>query len=202
MGIAFDLFPEDMKLEAAERLNILSEYGSYLFYPGYAGMAHYLPALSQNGYGSTAVKVMTNTSPGGLAHPLSMGMTTNPEDMGVFRYQDRDGNPYPDGIYEITGSLNHAAYSSVLAFCYSDILGIRADEEEPGYKHFYVKPTVTEALESAEGSLKTRSGLIKVSWNAAAKEISITVPVDSTCTLILPTGEVKDYAGGKYTINW
>ena len=202
LGIAFDLFPEDMKPEAAERLNILSEYGSYLFYPGYAGMAHYLPALSQNGYGSTAVKVITNTSPGGLAHPLSMGMTTNPEDMGVFRYQDRDGNPYPDGIYEITGSLNHAAYSSVLAFCYSDILGIRADEEEPGYKHFYVKPTVTEALESAEGDLQTRSGLIKVSWNAAAKEISITVPDDSTCTLILPTGEVKDYAGGEYTINW
>ncbi|WP_029231966.1 family 78 glycoside hydrolase catalytic domain [Butyrivibrio sp. VCB2006] len=202
LGIAFDLFPEDMKKDAAERLNMLSEYGANLFYPGYSGMAQYLPALAQNGYGNTAVRVLTNTAPGGIAHPLSMGLTTNPEDMGVFRYQDREGNDYPNGAYEVTGSLNHAAYSSVLAFCYSDILGIKPDEKAAGYKHFFVAPTVTESLESAEGSLQTRNGLIKVSWNSTSKEISVTVPENSTCTLMLPGGETKELTGGEHKLNW
>ena len=202
LGIAFDLFPENMKQDAAERLNILSEYGAYLFYPGYAGMANYLPALSQNGFIDTAIKVMTNTAPGGLAHPLSLGLTTNPEDLKVFRYQDSAGNEYPGGRYELTGSLNHAAYSSVCAFCYSDILGIRPDENAPGYEHFYVKPMIAMDVTKAEGAYKSRHGLIRVAWDSASRQITCTVPDGTTCTLILPTGVVKELDAGIHEMNW
>ncbi len=202
LGIAFDLFPEGMKQDAAERLNILSEYGAYLFYPGYAGMANYLPALSQNGYVDTAIKVMTNEAPGGLAHPLSLGLTTNPEDLMAFRYQDSAGNDYPGDQYELTGSLNHAAYSSVCAFCYSDILGIRPDENAPGYEHFFVKPMMGLGVSKAEGAYKSRRGIIRVSWDSEARQITCTVPEGTTCTLTLPTGEEKELEAGRHEINW
>lgn len=202
LGIVFDLFPEEMKQDAAERLNILSEYGAYLFYPGYAGMADYLPALAQNGFADTAVRVMINDAPGGLAHPLSLGLTTNPEDLQVFRYQDSAGNDYPGGQYELTGSLNHAAYSSVCAFCYSDILGIRPDENAPGYEHFFVRPMMALDVTKAEGAYKSRRGVIRVAWDSVAKQITCTVPERTTCTLTLPTGEDKELDAGNHTLNW
>ncbi len=195
LGIAFELFPEDMMEAASTRLDILSQYGGYLFYPGYSGMVFYLPALADYGHGQSAIQVMTNTAPGGLAHPLSMGLTTNPEEITAFRYQD-------DGRYYVTGSLNHAAYSSTCVFCYTHILGIRPDEDKPGYEHFYIVPSMLEALDYAEGSFNSAAGLISVKWNRAERTIECGVPENSTCTLVLPDGTTKELQGGESKVTW
>ncbi|MCR5556598.1 MAG: glycoside hydrolase family 78 protein [Butyrivibrio sp.] len=201
LGIAFDLFPEDMMDGAKERLKLLTEYGGFKFYPGYSGMPYYLPSLASGGYGDYAVKVLENTEVGGIAHPLMMGLTTNPEELGAFRYQDEAGNPYPEGKYRVTGSLNHAAYSSVCSFLYTDILGIKTDENAPGYEHFFIEPAVNCGLSFAKGSYKCIHGTISVSWNAAEKKLEAVVPEGTTCTIILP-GTTTEVESGEHEIIW
>ena len=201
LGICFKIFPEDMLQAAAGRLKILTEYGGYLFHPGYSGMAFYLKALADYGYMDTAIKVMTNTEPGGLMYPIKMGLTTNPEELRVFKDTDENGEPLEQGKYRVTGSLNHAAYSSVCSLLYTNILGITPDENAPGYKHFFISPSAC-GITHAAGLYNSRQGKISVDWNTETRRLLCTIPTDSTCTLTLPNGEVKELSGGSYEFTW
>ncbi len=202
LGLAFELFPEEMRQQAADRLKMLGDYGGELFYPGYSGMAFYLPALCEYGYGDVAARVMTNTAPGGLANLLSMGLTTNGEAVDILRFSDSNGDEYGDGRYYVNGSLNHGAYSSVSEVCYKYILGISPDENAPGYEHFYIRPMMTSAIASASGSFKSVRGDISVSWDSGERTLTCTVPKGSTCTVVLPNGESSEVADGEHSFNW
>ncbi len=201
LGICFEIFPEEMLAAAAGRLKIITEYGGYLFHPGYSGMSFYLRALADYGYIDTAIKVMTNTAPGGLSYPIKMGLTTNPEELSAFKDTDQNGESLGQGKYRVTGSLNHAAYSSVSSFFYTNILGIKPDENAPGYKHFYITPNVG-GLTHAAGLYNSRQGKISVDWNAETRKLLCTIPTGSTCTLTLPNGEVQELAEGNYEFTW
>ncbi|WP_080651638.1 family 78 glycoside hydrolase catalytic domain [Butyrivibrio fibrisolvens] len=194
LGIAFDIFPDEIKEMAASRLNLLAEYSGYVFGPGYAGMGYLLPVLAEYGYVDTAVKIITNIEPGGLCNPLHMGMTTLPEEITAFRMND-------DGTYYLSGSLNHAAFSSVSEFFYTSLLGIQPDKEAPGFEHFYLKPCIYEGG-NVSGSYKCKYGTINISWDAAAKKLSCSIPDGTTCTLVLPGGEVIELETGSYDYNW
>lgn len=194
LGLEFELFDEDMVEEAAERLALLADYSGYMFGPGYSGMGYYLPALADYGYGDKAFLVLTNEQPGGFSELLSRGFTTNPESFNSFSYEE--------GGYRLDGSLNHAAYSAPAAFLYTHILGIQPDENAPGYEHFYVKPVMMEGLESASGSIETRYGQISVSYDKAAGKINCTVPEGSSCSLTLPSGEIRELNAGDHEIIW
>ncbi|MBE5830849.1 MAG: hypothetical protein E7306_03815 [Butyrivibrio sp.] len=202
LGIAFDLFPEDIMDGAKERLKLLTEYGGFLFYPGYSGMPYYLPSLAEGGYADIAVKVLENTQMGGIAFPLSMGLTTNPEELNAFKYTDEAGNSYEDGRYRVSGSLNHAAYSSVCSFLFTDILGIKPDEKQPGFEHFFIEPAVNSGLEYASGSYRSGHGTIRVSWNAAEKKIEGEIPEGTTCTVILPGDRSEELEAGIFVASW
>ncbi len=202
LGIAFELFPEDIMDGAKERLKILTEYGGFAFYPGYSGMTYYLPSLAKGGYSDMAVKVLENTSVGGIAYPLSMGLTTNPEELNAFRYADEAGNSYEDGKYRVSGSLNHAAYSAVSSFLFTDILGIKPDEKQPGFEHFFIEPAVNSGLEYASGSYRSGHGTIRVSWNATEKKIEGEIPEGTTCTVILPGGRSEELEAGIFAASW
>ena len=201
LAVSFDLLDGEYKDAAINRLKLITEYGGYAFYPGYSGMTSYLPVLAEGGYSDTAIMVLSNTNAGGIAYPLTMGLTTNPEELGVFKFEDENGNEYGDGRYKIIGSLNHAAYSSVCSYVYTDILGIKADENAPGYEHFSIEPRVG-GLEYASGYYDSIRGRIAVSWNAVEKKITCTVPEGTTCTLILPDGSNTDLPAGDHELTW
>lgn len=194
LGIYFDLFPDEMKEMAAARLNLLAEYSGYVFGSGYAGMGYLLPVLAEYGYTDTAIRILTNTGSGGLCNPISMGMTSLPEEITAYRMND-------DGSYYLSGSLNHAAFSSVSEFLYKDLLGIQADEETPGFKHFYLSPCIYENGK-VSGSYECEYGTISISWDAASKTLKCSIPEGATCTLTLPDGEVKELSAGSYEYNW
>lgn len=195
LGIMFGLFPEDMGQAAADRLKMLTEYGNYIFYPGYSGMSFYLPALAKGGYVDDAIAVLENTNEHGFAYPYAVGLTSLPESIH-FIIPGAEGS-----AYTFDGSLNHMAYSSVCTFVYTHLLGIVPDEKAPGYDHFYIQPCIGERLRSASGSYLCRHGLIEVSWDADARTMECTIPEGSVCTLILPDG-TKELQAGKYTFEW
>lgn len=202
LGLYFGLFPQEQTETAAERLKLLTEYGGYGFFPGYAGMRYYLPALFDNGFADTAIMVMKNTENGGLCNGIPKGMTTNTESLNCLSVRDREENELPTGRYLVEGSLNHAAYSSVAWSFYRDILGIRPDENDPGYRHFFLQPCVSEQLQYASGSHECKYGLIEVEWNSTERHLSCAVPEGTSATLTLPNGEVKELSSGEYEFNW
>ena len=203
LGIMFDLFPENLADGARERLKLLADYSGYSFYPGYSGMSSFLPALGAGGNYETAVRVLENSQPGGLAYPMIVkGLTTNPEDINAFKPYDAYGNPYEDGKYRIYGSLNHAAYACACSFLFTDILGIKTDENAPGFEHFYIEPAYNCGLEYASGSYESKFGMIKVGWNVTEKSVEGEVPAGTTCTLTLPSGEKIELSAGSFNRKW
>jgi alpha-L-rhamnosidase len=98
-------------------------------------------------------------------------------------------------------SFNHYAYGSVAAWMYRTVCGIRYDEENPAYKHFFIEPVTDARLGSAKAKLTTRYGDIISEWNYESDgsvRYSFTVPENTTATLIL--GEKTEILSpGKYT---
>ncbi|MCQ2497638.1 MAG: hypothetical protein MJ133_01520 [Lachnospiraceae bacterium] len=197
LGLAFNLFDEEMREKASQRLTILAEYSGYKFCTGYAGLNHLLPVLGDNGQADTAMKMLETITPESLLYIIASGQTSLPEGMETLLYSD-------DGSYTITGSLNHQAYSGACEYLYSGILGIKPDEKGPGYKYFSIEPKVAGELTYAKGSLKTQYGIIEVEWHSDENGNSLrcVVPENTTCMIILPNGERAEKEGGEYTFNW
>lgn len=194
LGLAFGLFPEEMQKTAAECLLNNVTFNQYEFHAGYAGLAYVLPALSGAGYSDAAYEMLCNTGERSLLYPVTQGATTTPEYLSA--YQNVDGKLYIDG------SLNHYAYGAPAEWLYTNVLGIQSDEENPGFKHFYIRPEVTEKWTYAKGTYECMYGRIEVSWEKqeGGYEYHITIPANTTATVELAGMESMELGSGNYHI--
>lgn len=112
-------------------------------------------------------------------------------------------------------SLLHSSYLYPGAWYIDALLGIRADENNPGYKHFFIRPPLAGEtnIEWANGSFDSPAGLIKSSWTTKEGKVrlEITVPPNTSATVYFPADESsvlinkKQYTkkvgvDGKYTL--
>ena len=65
-------------------------------------------------------------------------------------------------------SFNHPMNSGFAASFHESLGGIRSDENHPGFKKFYLKPTFLEKLEWCEVSHKSPQGEIKSYWKSTS----------------------------------
>ena len=75
-----------------------------------------------------------------------------------------------DGTYAVNGSMNHFGLGTVGQWLYSDVLGIQRDVDNPGYKHFYIKPQVGGGLTHVSGSYESVYGTIESGWHVDGNE--------------------------------
>ncbi|MCH5262904.1 MAG: family 78 glycoside hydrolase catalytic domain [Lachnospiraceae bacterium] len=189
LGLAFGLFPEDMEESAADRLNTLAEYSAYHINTGYSGIGYLLPALSEAGMSQTAYGLLLREDYPSLLHLADRGATTIYESLNVYREND-------DGTYSIYGSMNHYAFGAPAGWLYTGVLGIKSDENAPGYHHILLEPEVSDALTYAKGSYESIYGDIKVEWKQTEQgyAFDIEIPANTTATLELPVpGDGKEY---------
>lgn len=191
LGICFNLFDETMIQAAADRLSMLVDYSDYRFYPGYAGLSYFLPALSRYGHADTVMKVLTQNGSRTLMNSVDCQMTTMPESLDAYYFDEQ-------GLLHIEGSLNHPAYASVCAFMYTDVLGIQSDESNPGFKHFYLKPI--RDFGTASGDFNTQYGSIEVRRDDTMYHCVI--PDGTSATLVMPNGDIHELEPGSYDYNW
>jgi alpha-L-rhamnosidase len=98
-------------------------------------------------------------------------------------------------------SFNHVAIGAVGEWMYSHILGIRYDESQPGYQHFYIQPQPGGDFEWVKGNYHSIAGDIEVAW--AVKDevftLELTVPVNTEATVVMPSNGQQsiDVKGGK-----
>lgn len=182
LGLAFGLFPEEMKAQAAQQLTVLGEYSGYHINTGYSGISYLLPVLSGHGHEDVAYRFLLQENAPSLLHMATWGATTTWESFMSYR-QEEDG-------YRLDGSLNHYAFGSVAGWLYTDALGIQSDESAPGFHHILLTPKPGGGLTSASGSYESVYGKIAVSWDTISESANYVyyfeIPANTTATLSLP----------------
>lgn len=182
LGLEFSLFPEELKDAAAARLALLAEYSGYHVNTGFSGIGYLLPALGNHGYLDSAYRMLLQRECPSLLFPSTKGATTNWESLWSYEEQENGCS--------VDGSLNHFAFGTPVSWLYTDVLGIKSDENEPGFKHILLEPKPGGGLTFAEGSYTGAYGKIGVKWEQTEKgyRYLFLIPANTTATLTLPAG--------------
>jgi alpha-L-rhamnosidase len=193
LALNFDLLPENLRPEAARRMNdlVVNTYDGR-FSTGEHATPRLLLELSRRGYHETACKLVESTRFPSLGYQIGQGATTMWErwDSVV------EGQPADPG----GNSLNHWMFGAVCEWMYRVVLGIHPDPEQPGYKHFLIKPRPGGSLTWARGGYDSVHGKISSAWKLEAGKLTmdVTVPVNTTATVsVLATDAASVTESGK-----
>lgn len=197
---------------------------SYSLMTGFIGTSAISHALSNNGYNNEAYRLLTNNQYPSWLYPVQNGATTIWERLDSYTKENGFGGN------NSMNSFNHYSFGAVGAWLFDTSLGIARDEENPGFKHFYLKPmpdfggnrTYSDTgnnLTFARGHYDSVYGRIESSWermNSGWYRYKFTVPANTTATVILPiiggckvlqNGQAINYSGeltvgsGSYTFD-
>ncbi len=190
LGLAFDLYPEELKQQAAEKLNYVLGLESFDYHPktGFVTTPFIPPLLCEYGYPDTAYKIIMQDSSSSWLHLISEGATTMAETLTAL---DEDEN----GKKDVYTSLNHCGFGSVGEWFYTGILGIKRAEDNPGFKHFCLKPEISLDLTYAKGSYESVSGTIESDWELqkdGTYKYHCVIPANTEATIILPHAIIAD----------
>ena len=195
-----DMFPNaETKKKAVKNLVKLVEKNDYCIGTGFPGTPYILFALADNGEEETAFRMLMNTKGPSWLYEVRVGATTIWE-----RWDGLDEDGFcPIGDDGTGGmiSYNHYASGAVGAFLYRRVAGL--EPIEAGYRKFRVKPLVGGGLTSAKASVETPYGTAASEWKAENGKftLTVTVPVDTACEVVLPNGEAKTVGSGKFTFS-
>jgi alpha-L-rhamnosidase len=140
--------------------------------------AKWIPhALSDNGYANIAYAIAKNKRYPGWGNWIEKGATTLWED---FNTESNDN------------SHNHMFFGDIVHWCYKVLAGITPDENNPGFKHFFIEPYFAGSLDFVSASHESMYGNIASEWKKTATEITlkIEIPVNTSSTMKLAKGEI------------
>jgi alpha-L-rhamnosidase len=181
LALEFDMLPESMRDQAAERLveNIKS-YGNHLT-TGFLGTPYLCEVLSRFGHTDMAYHLLLQETYPSWLYPVKMGATTIWERWNGIR---TDGSFEPASM----NSFNHYAYGAIGDWMYRVMVGIDTYEDEPGYRHIKIEPHIGGSFTYASANLKTYYGTVSSGWKLTDKGIQVdaVVPPNTHATVILP----------------
>ncbi len=188
LPLYFNLADGEARRVMAERLWALIEENGVHLNTGFTATPYILFALADNGFADEAYQLLLQDGDPSWLYQIRHGATTLWEQWGAVQ---EDGS-----IKE--ASLNHYAYGAVGDFFYRRICGL--EPVEAGYRKFIVKPVPGGDLGFAECEHRCPFGLIRVRWERGdgAFRLWITVPMNTTCEVVLPNGERKTVGSGDY----
>lgn len=192
LSVYFDL-AEDVKAEGEKLIADIEECGHLK--TGFVGTPYLLHVLTKLGRTDLAYKLLLREEFPSWLYPVTRGATTMWERWDAMKV---------NGDFATTDmtSFNHYAYGSVGDWMYAYCAGIRADENEPAYKHIIFEPHPTKALGYAKARILTGYGEVISSWcykdESDMCEFSFTVPENTHATLYLD-GEEYEFEPGTYS---
>ena len=123
-----------------------------------------------------------------------------------FFYQMMKKRDYPGYLYMIDHGATatweywsgersrvHNCYNGIGTWFYQAVGGIRLDEANPGYRHFYVDPQTPNGVTWAKVTKESPYGTIAVNWELQGKQLNLqlTVPAGTTATVCIPNNAVS-----------
>lgn len=176
-ALYFDLIPDNNDKDVVTNLANIIIQNDTLLDCGVLG-AKWIPhALSDNGFEQLAFDISKNTRFPGWGYWMENGATTLWED---FNINSKDN------------SRNHMFFGDIVQWCYKVLGGIRLDEDNPMFKHFFIEPFFANSLDFTKASHDCMYGMIRSEWKRVEGrvELSISIPVNTTSTIILPKREI------------
>lgn len=189
LALQFDMLPENLRQQAADRLveNIRS-YGNHLT-TGFLGTPYLCHVLTRFGHTETAYDLLLQETYPSWLYPVKMGATT---------IWERWDGIKPDGTFQTPSmnSYNHYAYGAIGDWMYKNIAGINPDEA--GYKKIRIEPRLGRGITTASASLDTPYGVVSSSWKLenGTFKLSVSIPPNTTATVIMP-GRIANTKGGQ-----
>ena len=184
LTLHFDMLPENLRGQAAERLaQNVKDYGNHLT-TGFLGTPYLCEVLTRFGYNDVAYALLMQESYPSWLYPVKMGATT---------IWERWDGIKTDSTFQTPGmnSFNHYAYGAIGDWMYRTITGL--SEIAPGYKELKIAPKPGGKLTQASAELNTVYGLAKSSWvieNDVFK-FDVIVPSNTSAQIILPNAAAK-----------
>lgn len=197
LPLAFGMFPEEDRARAAENLENIVKNNNYCIGTGFPGTPYILFALADNGKKDAAFKMLTNEKCPSWLFEVKAGGTTIWERWDAMKEDGTRNTGESDGTGGMV-SFNHYASGAVGDFLYKRVAGI--EPVEGGYKKFRIQPLVGGGITWAKGATNTPYGRISSDWKTEENKfkISISVPVSTNCTLVLPDGKEHVVESGRY----
>lgn len=162
-------------------------YPPYSLMTGFIGTAWISKALSDCGATDYAYRLLQQRTFPSWLYPIDQGATTVWERLNSFTLTDGFGSN------NSMNSFNHYSFGAVGAWMINHSLGIRCDEQHPGWRHFILAPEIdpTGQMTSAKGHLDSPYGRIESSWQTTGDKAiyDFNVPANTTATLILPKAD-------------
>ncbi|MDR1720663.1 MAG: glycoside hydrolase family 78 protein [Dysgonamonadaceae bacterium] len=180
LALSFDLVPENLKKQAAERLaNDVKKFGHIT--TGFLGTPDICEILSGFGYTDLAYMLLFRKEYPSWLYPVTQGATT---------IWERWDGLKPDGTFQDPGmnSFNHYAYGAIGNWLYSRVAGIRNAAGSVGYKKILIEPSPNEKLSYAKAEFHSVYGLISSSWQQSDGHfhLQVAIPPNTTAEVRLP----------------
>lgn len=185
LALAFDLLPESMRKQAAERLaNDVRKFKHLT--TGFLGTPVLCKALSDYGYLDEAYLLLNRREYPSWLYPVTQGATTI--------WERWDGQK-PDGTFQNKGmnSFNHYAYGAIGEWLYRVVAGIEIDPRQPGYKHILIQPQPGGGLTCANASVHSMYGRVASSWELKDGRmiLQVEIPANTSATVWLPHAKLE-----------
>lgn len=187
VALSLGFFPDGDDTKIAQQLVEMIRRNNHQLDFGMLG-SKFVPAmLVRYGYADDAMQMVMQPNAPSWASWINRGLTTLPETW-VLAEDFKDA------------SLNHAFLGDIGAWLTNTVAGICYDSNSTGFEHFILHPHFIDSLGWAKGEYRSVKGLIESSWTRTGNKITlnITVPANTSATLILPDGS-REVKGGKHS---
>ena len=187
LALQFDMLPEGLRMQAADRLDENIASYEYHLTTGFLGTPFLNPVLSRFGKSETAFKLLLQETYPSWLYPIKThGATT---------IWERWDSMKPDSTFQSPSmtSFNHYSYGAIGDWMYRNVAGIDTKEGQgSGYKLIAYHPEIGGNLTHVKATFQSNYGLVSSEWKIEGSKFSydIEIPCNTTGEVSLPK-EVK-----------
>lgn len=181
LPLAFGLVPEEFKAGIVDNLlqKILGENGGHVG-NGLVGGQWLMRVLTESGHADVAYLLAGQKTYPSWGYMVEKGATT------IWELWNGDtGDP---GM----NSGNHVMLlGDLIIWFYENLAGIKADPENPGFKHLIMKPVFAKGLDSVAASYNSAYGTIKSAWKMESGSFNwnFTLPANTSATVYIQAAD-------------
>jgi alpha-L-rhamnosidase len=179
LALQFNLLSDEHTTIAVNRLvNNIKNYGHLT--TGFLGTPFLCHVLSDNGKHAEAIELLLRTKYPSWLYPITKGATT---------IWERWNGIKPDGSFQYPSmnSFNHYAYGAIGEWMYANLMGLKINENYPGFKRYTIKPLFDKNFDNIQGSFDSNYGKIAISWlrKKGNLMLSLNIPANTKADVIL-----------------
>lgn len=195
LALNFNLLDEALRPKAMEHL--IEAIGKYKDHPSTGMLATHrmMLELTRNGRHDEAWRLINLRTVPSWGYMVEMGATTI--------WERWDGYVKGRGFQNWgMNSFNHWAFGSVGEWVWRELAGINPDDDQPGYKHFVIRPRPCDGLSWVKAEYSSIRGKIVSDWKMGKRQFTlrISVPVGTTATVYVPARDAASVTeSGKLT---